>query len=433
VAIEDPRRLRLLIDSVPAMVSYWDRQLGNVIANEAFIEFFGKTTVEIRGRHLREVLGLNLYGLNRAHVEGVLAGEKQVFEHTLTDPHGSIRYVESNYIPDIVDGKVHGFYVQVTDVTARVEAEHARDDAVRLLQISMDNAPIGQAIVDTSVRALYVNPALCTMFGYTAEELIGVDLRAFVHPADIASAAADFDLLKNSSQSHVVSELRLIGRDGSTVWVQRDAVMVPGAHGSDDVIIGQFQDVTTRKRAEAELARQAVTDPLTGLGNRQAFFDSVQNYREAERAAPAGVVFIDLDGFKRINDAYGHAVGDAVLIEVAQRIAQIAETPDSVYRLGGDEFVVLSTEAEAEEHVVELADRLRGALTGSYHTGTTTLTLGASVGSTWGPTDDVRQLLSDADAHMYRHKARRRSRQSLMQRPHTSSPSSPDPSSPDPL
>jgi diguanylate cyclase (GGDEF)-like protein/PAS domain S-box-containing protein len=407
VAIEDPRRLRLLIDSVPAMVSYWDRQLCNVVANEAFIEFFGKAPAEIRGRHLREVLGENLYGLNGAHVDGVLAGTKQVFEHTLTDAHGGIRYVESTYIPDIVDGEVEGVYVQVTDVTARVEAERARDDAVRLLQISMDNAPIGQAIVDTSARALYVNPALCTMFGYTAEELIGVDLRSFVHPADIASAAAEFDRLKNSSQSHVVSELRLVGRDGSTVWVQRDAVMVPGTHGSDDIIIGQFQDVTARKRAEAELARQAVTDPLTGLGNRQAFLDSVQNHREVERT-PVGIVFIDLDGFKRINDDYGHAVGDAVLVEVAQRITQIADAPDSVYRLGGDEFVVLSTESEG--HVVELANRLRVALTGIYDTGTTPLFLGASVGSTWGPTDDVQRLLSDADAHMYRHKARRRGR-----------------------
>jgi diguanylate cyclase (GGDEF)-like protein/PAS domain S-box-containing protein len=427
MAIEDRRRLRLLIDSVPAMVSYWDRQLCNVVANEAFVEFFGKTPVEICGRHLREVLGESLYELNRAHVEGVLAGDKQVFEHTLTDPHGDTRYVETNYIPDIVDGEVQGFYVQVTDVTARVEAEHARDDAVRLLQISMDNAPIGQAIVDTSVRALYVNPALCRMFGYTAAELIGVDLRTFVHPADIAIAAADLDVLKNCSQSHVVSVLRLVGRDGSTVWVQRDAVMVPGAHGSDDIIIGQFQDVTARKRAEAALARQAVTDPLTGLGNRQAFLDSVQNQREAERTASVGIVFIDLDGFKRINDAYGHAVGDAVLIEVAQRIARIAVAPDSVYRLGGDEFVVLSTEAEAEEHVAELANRLRGALTGSYYAGTTSLTLGASVGSTWGSTDDVQQLLRDADAHMYRHKARQRSGQSLMRGPSTtpSSPGSP--------
>jgi diguanylate cyclase (GGDEF)-like protein/PAS domain S-box-containing protein len=409
VAIEDARRLRLLIDSVPAMVSYWDRELCNVVANEAFIEFFGKTPVEICGRHLREVLGENLYGLNRAHVEGVLAGTKQVFEHTLTDRHGDTRYVETSYIPEVVDGEVRGFYVQVTDVTARVEAEHARDDAMRLLQISMDNAPLGQAIVDTSLRALYVNPALCTMFGYTAAELIGANLRNFVYPADVATAEADFDVLKNSSHSHVVSELRLIRRDGTPVWVQRNAVMVPGTHGSADIIIGQFQDVTARKRAEAELARQAVTDALTGLGNRQAFLNRVVHQREAQPVASVGIVFIDLDGFKQINDTYGHTVGDAVLIQVAQRIAQLVVAPDSVYRLGGDEFVVLSTKAQVQEHVAVLANRLRRAVTGNYDTGATSLTLSASVGSTWGPTDDIDQLLHDADAHMYRHKARRRS------------------------
>jgi diguanylate cyclase (GGDEF)-like protein/PAS domain S-box-containing protein len=392
------------------MVSYWDRERCNVVANEAFTEFFGQTPVEIRGRHLREVLGEHLYGLNRAHVEEVLAGEKQVFERTLTDRHGGIRYVETNYIPDIAaDGKVTGFYVQDMDVTARVEAERARDDAVRLLQISMDNAPIGQAIVDMSIHALYVNPALCAMFGYSAAELIGVDLRTFVHPGDVAIAEAAYDVLKNGSQSHVTSELRLIRRDGTTTWVQRNAVKVPGTHGSDDIIIGQFQDVTARKRAEAELARQAVTDALTGLGNRQAFLDSVQNQRDAEPAASVGIVFIDLDGFKQINDAYGHAAGDAVLIQVAQRIARIVVAPDSVYRLGGDEFVVLSSQAEAEEHVAELANRLRRALTGGYDGRGTPLTLSASVGSTWGPTDDIEQLLRDADADMYRHKARRRS------------------------
>ncbi|MEB3982165.1 diguanylate cyclase [Mycobacterium sp. 663a-19] len=402
--------MRLLLDNIPAMVSYWDRELRNVVVNRAFIDFFGTTAAEVRGRHFREVLGDNLYELSRAHVDGVLAGGKQVFGSTLTDWHGRSRHGEATCIPDIVEGEVSGFYVyvQVADAEARVEAEQARDDAVRLLQISMDNAPVGQAIVDMSIRARYVNPALCAMFGYSADELIGVDLRNFVHPADVATAAADFDKLKNGSQSPVTSELRLVHRDGTTIWVQRNAVMVPGVHGSDDLVIGQFVDISARKRAEAELARRAVTDALTGLGNREAFFDCIQNRRVAEPAGSVGIVFIDLDGFKRINDAHGHGVGDAVLIQVARRITQIAVAPDSVYRLGGDEFVVLSTNAETEQHVAELAKRLRRALTGGYDTPATQLTLSASVGCTWGPTEDIEQLLRDADAHMYRQKARRR-------------------------
>ncbi len=410
MANDDARRLRQLIDSVPAMVSYWDRVLCNVVANEAFIEFFGKTPAEVRGRHLREVLGEDLFELSHDHVEGVLAGAKQVFEHPLTDRHGGVRHVETNYVPDIVRGEVDGFYVLVTDVTARVEAERARDDAVRLLRISMENAPIGQAIADMSLRALYVNPTMCEMFGYTVAELNDVSLREFVHPDDIGTAEEDFDMLKNCPLEHVVSELRLFRRDGTAIWVQRSAVMVPGAHGSDDMIIGQFQDITARKQAEAELARQVVTDVLTGLGNRKAFLDSVRSQRETEPASSVGIVFVDLDEFKQINDTYGHAVGDAVLIQVAQRIAQIVFATDSVYRLGGDEFVVLCTKAEAQERVATLANRLRRALTGTYDSGATTLTLSASVGSTWGPTDDIQQLLRDADAHMYQYKALRRVR-----------------------
>jgi diguanylate cyclase (GGDEF)-like protein len=173
-------------------------------------------------------------------------------------------------------------------------------------------------------------------------------------------------------------------------------------------VVAQFQDVTARKRAEAELARLAVTDPLTGLRNRYALVECVQKLREAEPAAPVGIVFVDLDGFKQINDTHGHAAGDAVLVQAAQRLEQIVVAPNSAYRLGGDEFVVVVPDAEAAAHVAELSDRVRSVLTGSYETDTTPVTLTASVGSTWGATDDVEGLLRNADADMYRHKACRR-------------------------
>lgn len=405
---EETRRLRLLIDRVPAMIGYWDRELRNVIANDAYIEYFGMTPGEIRGRHIREILGESVYALNRQYIEAALAGEEQLFERTLVDRHGATRYTQASYIPDIVDGEVRGFYVQVTDVTARVEAEHARDEALQLFHISMANAPFGKAVLDTTGHSLPINPALCTLLGYTAEELIGNDFRDLVHPDYVAAGEADLALLLGRSVSQVASERRYIRRDGTTIWMQRNAVLVPGAHGEDDVVVAQFQDVTARKRAEAELARLEVTDPLTGLRNRYALVECVQKLREAEPAAPVGIVFVDLDGFKQINDTHGHAAGDAVLVQAAQRLEQIVVAPNSAYRLGGDEFVVVVPDAEAAAHVAELSDRVRSVLTGSYETDTTPVTLTASVGSTWGATDDVEGLLRKADADMYRHKACRR-------------------------
>ncbi|CAN5853207.1 hypothetical protein BH09ACT7_BH09ACT7_32880 [soil metagenome] len=404
---EETRRLRLLLDHIPALVGYWDRNLRNVVANAAYVEYFGITPEEARGRHIREILGEALFALNLPYIEGALAGEEQLFERTLIDQRGATRYTQASYLPDIVDGEVKGFYVQVTDVTARVEAEHARDEAQRLFEIGMVNAPFGKVVVTTSALILHINPALCSLLGYTADELIGRDFRELVHPDDLPAAETDLARVQDRSVSQVTTERRYVRRDGTTLWMQRTSVLVPGAHGGDDVIVAQFQDVTARRHAEAELARLALTDSLTGLRNRYALTKDVEQCRDADPNALVGIVFIDLDGFKRINDTQGHHAGDAVLVDAAQRLSQVVEPPVSAYRIGGDEFVVLAPGGDAAE-VEALVDTIRVGLTGSYPTTTTPVTLTASVGWTRGATDDIEALLRRADADMYRHKPRRR-------------------------
>lgn len=178
---EDTRRLRLLLDRLPALIGYWDRDLRNVFANDAYVDYFGVTPQEARGRHIREVLGETVYALNLPYMQGALSGEEQLFERALVDQQGLTRCTQASYIPDVVDGDVRGFYVQVTDVTARVEAERARDDAIRLFEISMANAPFGKVVMTTSAKTLQINPALCALLGYDAHELIGKDFRDVVH------------------------------------------------------------------------------------------------------------------------------------------------------------------------------------------------------------------------------------------------------------
>ena len=404
---EESRRLRTLLDRLPALIGYWDRNLRNVIANAAYVDYFGVTPEEARGRHIRDVLGDAVYALNLPYIQGALNGEEQLFERALIDQRGMTRYTQATYLPDIVDGRVEGFYVQVTDVTARVEAEHARDEALRLFEISMANAPFGKAVLTTSAHTLHINPALCALLGYEVEELLGRDFRELVHPDDRPSANADLAGLQDRSVSQVSSERRYVRRDGTTIWMQRNAVLVLGAYGGHDVIVAQFQDVTARRRAEADLARLALTDPLTGLHNRHAFAERIDRIRECEPAAAMGIVFVDLDGFKRVNDAYGHAVGDSVLARAAQLLTATIQPPDAAYRLGGDEFVVLCVDA-AIDRVQALADAIRVALTGSYPTHDLSVSLSASVGWTRGATDDVDRLLSHADADMYRQKLSRR-------------------------
>jgi PAS domain-containing protein len=142
-----------------------------------------------------------------------------------------------------VDGEVCGFYCHAIDVTARIEAERVRDEALRLFEISMANAPIGETLLTTDGRALRINPALCPLIGATAEELAGRSYRDFVHPDDLPV---------------VIDEHRYLRMDGTVIWMQRSAVLAPGGeYGAEDVIIAQMQDVTARgaRRGRAPVER----------------------------------------------------------------------------------------------------------------------------------------------------------------------------------
>ena len=404
---EETRQLRRLIDSLPALIGYWDAECRNVIANDAYVKYFGMGPAEIRGRHIREILGEEVYARNLPYIDGVLAGEEQLFERTLIDQDGVTRHTQASYLPEILDGRVRGFYVQVTDVTARVEAERARDEAVRLFEISMAHAPFGTVVVDTAGVVLQANPAVCELLHCTEKDIVGVDFRRFVHPDNLDSGNSEFAALVDGSASVLSSERKYLRADGTEVWLQRDFVLVPGAPGGQDVAVAQFQDVTARKRAEAALAQLAVTDQLTGLHNRHALAECVGRLHAAAPEQPVGVFFVDLDGFKHVNDTHGHAVGDAVLAAAAQRLAQLIGPPNTAYRLGGDEFVVLAPAARTDGEP-ELVRRIGETLSEPYDTGTTPVILAASVGYACGATDDVEALLRAADAEMYRHKARRR-------------------------
>src|SRR4051794_40249957 len=132
---DEARRLRILFDGLPALIGYWDRDLRNVIANAAYVEWFGIAPERMRGLHIRDIVGDEVHTKNLPFMQRALAGEEQQFERTLVDASGRTRHSHVTYVPDVVGEVVIGLFVMVTDVTARVEAERQLNDAQALAEV----------------------------------------------------------------------------------------------------------------------------------------------------------------------------------------------------------------------------------------------------------------------------------------------------------
>lgn len=131
----EKRLMRRLLDQLPALVAYWDDEGRNVVANHAYVDYFGIEPDDLRGTHISELLGPEIYAKNLPFIEGALAGTEQLFDRTLVDQHGRTHHMQASYLPDVVEGRVRGFFVLVTDVTPRVEAQRAMDRAEAISQM----------------------------------------------------------------------------------------------------------------------------------------------------------------------------------------------------------------------------------------------------------------------------------------------------------
>ena len=223
-----------------------------------------------------------------------------------------------------------------------------------------------------------------------------------VHPDDRSTVATSAQALLELGS--FTSEMRLQRADGSWVWVVSSTSSVFDPHtGAPVEYRTSVRDITDRKRLEAELERQALHDPLTGLGNR-ILLQSRLEVATARRAPDndLAVLLVDLDGFKEVNDTWGHAVGDDVLRIVATRLRALARPSDTVARTGGDEFVLLCPQTD-RAGAVAIGHRIVSGLGAPLSSGSITIELGASVGVAHhsGGAADPDAMLIAADHAMY--------------------------------
>ena len=245
----EARVLHALFDQLPAMVAYWDRDKRNVVANRAYIEWFGIGPDEMRGVHIREVLGEEVYAKNLPYIEGVLNGEEQLFDRTLVDTSGRTRHTQASYVPDVVDGEVRGFFVLVTDVTPRVEAQRAMDEAQSL-------AGVGSWEMVVETGEFRFSDELFRIFGDEPGAFVPTldALMARVHPDD-ADRVTEKRTRATREGGTYGMEYRIVRPDGSVREVRSRGRAVSDASGTVVRLAGSVQDVTESNAAARELAR----------------------------------------------------------------------------------------------------------------------------------------------------------------------------------
>ncbi len=247
----------------------------------------------------------------------------------------------------------------------------------------------------------YVGDPIQRVLGYVPAAEVGRSILEFLHPDDVATAAANLRQLAQSPDGTRHDTLRVRHADGSTRWldvVAMSRVRDPLLRG----IVITARDITERQEAEHALAFQAQHDPLTGLPNRLLLGQGLEQAVTAADGGRAALLLLDLDRFKEINDTLGHGVGDAVLQQVAQRLQARVREGDLVARLGGDEFAIVLP-GVGEEAVQGLAGRLYAALEAPIGVGGHAVDIDASIGIALFPAhgEDAESLLQHADVAMY--------------------------------
>jgi len=230
-----------------------------------------------------------------------------------------------------------------------------------------------------------------------------------IHPQDFPRVNEMYQNCLDSNTEAFEIEYRVILEDGEHWFSDKGQILEIDRHTESVKIIGYNQDITLQKHRENRLQHEALFDPLTGLANRRKLKQLFNQEKTAaqQRVGKIALLFLDIDGFKRINDHYGHNAGDEILCQIGERIQSIVRSGDHISRLGGDEFVILLCNWKTVEIIPRLCTRLIKLISSPYPTIDQQHQLGASIGIALFPDHGVEldMLLMRADESMYKVKA----------------------------
>ncbi len=399
--------LRLLADNVPALISYYSVEgLKCEFANAAYAKTYSRDTTSIIGKTVMEIIGETAYTVIEPYIAQVMKGQSASYERPLVFPNGTRGVIEVALIPDFeAGGKVRGAFVLIHDISKHRAAEQSIRDSEERLRKFSDATSEGIVFIEQGV-IVDCNEAAARMVRLAVNELIGRANADFISPESLETVVNN--IRSGFERPYEVTLVRADGTRFAADLVGKDIVS-----SGKTVRMTAIRDISDRKQAEARIQFLAHHDTLTHLPNRALLMDRLQVLLATARRQKSlvGVLFIDLDNFKTINDSLGHYAGDELLKRVAGRLQSCLRGADMVGRLGGDEFVVVITDLATPEDIVPVAEKISEAISEPFSLEEQVLSVSGSIGIAVFPKDGETPdtLIRNADAAMYLAKDRGRS------------------------
>jgi diguanylate cyclase (GGDEF)-like protein/PAS domain S-box-containing protein len=390
-----------LVDAIHLPIARWDRATRLVFCNAPYLAWSGRGELQLLGRTLQQLYGEDAWNAAKDAFAAAFGGEKASYERQLTHLGGEPRWCRVQVFPEFErSGEVAAVYTVAVDVHDFVTARQALEAARARLSQFAEKIPYPITYVDREYRLTFINRAYVEAVDTEPSQLLG---RRLGEARGKELWARHRPYYERAMAGEAVDFTRLVELPGRGVrWMRTSYVPDFDAEGRVVGVYSILVDVHDLKTRQQQLESSIERDPVTEVLSRRAIIDRIEQALADRRAGAVALFFVDLDGFKTVNDMLGHRDGDAVLARVAQALQSAVRGEDSVGRFGGDEFLVLARVPDRAA-AAAVAQQLIGAIRASSAGQAALAQVTASVGYALAPedADSALKLVQRADDAMY--------------------------------